>query len=1579
MRSMNEMNDVHTKLEVARAELLDLGLRNNALINYQLSRARGVEVIGKYPEDIYRVLIQDGKSMSFLPKPEANSQLQIVEDVEDEANSEQQADNKLQTTYLSRELQRRLLSTYYAARTAIEEQGVNTLYLALGMLQWYEAESSDIPRQAPLILIPVELNRASIRAQFRIYYTGEDIGTNLSLQEKLKSDFGIPFPPIPEADDPDEFDIQNYCQEAEAAISSQSRWAIDKSAIAIGFFTFAKFLMYRDLNAANWPEETAPPKHSILQSILDEAGFQVSDSVLSDDACIDEHLQPTETHYVVDADSSQALAIHDVSQGHNLVIQGPPGTGKSQTITNLIAEAIASDKRVLFVAEKMAALEVVKRNLDVVGLGNTCLELHSHKINKKIVLEELKRTLELEPPQRKSEQELAQLVDKRNTLNDFCEAVNTPIGQNGVTPYQAYGEILAIKRRLSLVEHPPLDLLQFQISKSEFASTLEIVEDLQIILKRMGVPKDHPFWGSQYKQFPDEDGVKRLAAEALNAVTNVRHSSGELAQHLNFPLPEDCAEVERTLLAAQYALKSRNLIPDLINVAVKATEWVTQGETLMEGLRAGKSSTSIRKEHNDILYPEAWKENVDDIGKVITDYGGKWWRFFSGRYRQARSKLADLCKQLPKTQVARLRIIDVILEVQREKPRLDVIQELGKRLFGTLWGEKSKDWNRLQDITRYLSELHRKVRSEQLPIVLVDYLAADPDLGTLQSLVANVENAQAHHLRAIKSLIDKIELDENVRFGKGQRLIERAFTDQLCIFECWKCKTENLHDIVSYNRRLEEIRQTGFAEVIKVADHWSEASLFLSDIFTLSWYEAQLKIAFEGRPVLTGFDGDIHQQTISSFCELDRLSLECNKAKVAYKHWAHLRQFQSFSGQLGLLKREFAKKKKHLPIRQLMDRAGNAIQAIKPVFMMSPLSVAKFLPPESVNFDWVIFDEASQVEPVDAFGAIIRGKHTIVVGDDKQLPPSNFFQKIGDNDGTEEDEENFAGNTTSILELFVAQRAPQRMLRWHYRSRHESLIVVSNSKFYENKLFLFPSPDCEQKELGLVYHHCTDTIYDRGGSGKNLKEAEIVAAKVMEHALSYPDLTLGVGTFNLSQMQAILDQVEILRKQNPSCENSFFKAHSEEPFFVKNLENIQGDERDVIFISIGYGRDANGRLTMNFGPLNHDGGQKRLNVLITRARRRCEVFTTLAADDIDTGIANPGVEALQCYLKYAETGNLDVPKSEGDAESPFENEVANALCERGFEVVHQIGTAGYRIDLGIVDPERPGRFLLGIECDGSTYHRSQSARDRDRLRQQVLEGLGWRIHRIWSTDWFRTPGRERDKAIKEIERAKALGPSLPDKVPETAPDPDVIVPPPLEPQENSLTEEYELAELGIINGSDLHTVPPSVMADWIQRVVEVESPVHFDEVARRVTNAAGVNRIGNRIRHALETAARRAARRGKIRIKGRFSYWTQQQCVTVRGRGALPPSSRKLEFIAPEEIELAVKAVVSDSLGIERDDLPREVSRLFGFKSLSEDMRHTIELVADSLIKRGELTVKGNSLVLTTLDNQALENRNPTC
>ena len=1569
------MNSIQEVLDKARAELLDLGLRN-PLINYKL-QARGVKVIDESPPDVYRILVQNGKMMSFLPKLESEEEDNLLfEDDEVELDPDKFTDNKLQTDHSSEELQKRLLTTYYTARTAIEEQGVTTLYLALGMLEWYESESSELLRHAPLILVPVEISRTSVRASFSVQYTEEEIGTNLSLQEKLKAEFGIPLPTLSEADDLDQSNLQDYFRVVSEAISGIKRWTVDESAIALGFFSFAKFLMYRDLDTNKWPENVLT-EHPVLRSVLVN-GFREPKSPIDDsEPNIDKHLTPDNIHHVVDADSSQALAIHDVSQGRNLVIQGPPGTGKSQTITNLIAEAIAQGKRVLFVAEKMAALEVVKRNLDKVDLGDACLELHSHKINKKTVAAELKRTLDISEPRAKAlEAEVELLLKNCNRLNDYCKAVNAPIGESGITPYEAFGQLLVVKRQLEDVELPPLDLRQFQQTASKFKAGLTDTTELQTHLKHMGIPGKHLFWSSRCRVFlpTDRESLERAAVEAKEAVIAFKNSSEQLAQHLKLSTPDTCEETEELIRTAHHVLK----VPDLMEIAVQSTEWRTHRRDLEIGLNAGERLTKLHKAYDHILIPEAWKQDVLEIRQMLAAYGNKWWRVFSGKYRRARNELAGLCsQQLPKAQDAQLRIVDAILETQREQPHLEKIQELGQKLFGTRWQGQSSDWTQLREVGTYLLALHESVANNELPEAVVVYLASNPDLDTLKSLVVAVEEHQNDHRRLLQTVISKIQLDEKVRFGSDNGLRSSPFTEQVQILGLWEREPEKLQDIVTYNHLVERLRNEGFSEIAEIASGWSAASESLSNLLKHAWYTEKVDTAMQERPILAHFSSDTHQFIVDKFKELDRSSLEYNKAKVAYKHWERLPRQEMSIGQLGLLRREFEKKGRHLPIRKLMSEAGNAIQAIKPIFMMSPLSVAMFIPPNSIEFDLVIFDEASQVKPVDAFGAIVRGKQTVVVGDSQQLPPTDFFDKhIGDDD--ENAEENLAGDMESILGLFRAQNASERMLRWHYRSRHESLITVSNIVFYGNRLQLFPSPDAAKKKVGLVYHYLQDSAYDRGESRSNPKEAKTVAKRVMEHARLHPNLTLGVATFSTAQMQAVQDQLELLRREDPSCEQTFFNRHPQEPFFVKNLENVQGDERDVIFISIGYGRDTKGKLTRNFGPLNKKGGERRLNVLITRARQRCEVFTNLTADDIDPGTTDSdGMVALKRYLKYAETGETDIAlPTGGEADSPFEEEVADALRGCGYEVDHQIGSAGYFIDLGIKDSERPGRYLLGIECDGATYHSAQSARDRDRLRQQILEGLGWQIHRIWSTDWFRNPDRELRKAAEAVEAAKAHIPSTHNNTTENnTQDSDegeeeseissTTIRPTPEPKANSLTKKYRLAELIIsTNGSDLHTVPLNTMADWIQRVVEIESPVHFNEIAKRIVSAVGVKKVGNRIRNAVENAAEQATHAKSIQVRNEFFYWTEQKQIHVRDRSELPNASRKLELIAPEEVQIAIKQLVSDAFGIEQNDLSREVCKLFGFGTVSANMRQKVEEVINEMIEHGDLKEKGSSLLL---------------
>ena len=1568
---MNVINSIQTILDAAREELLDLSLRN-PLISYRLLKTRGVEVIDESSPDVYRILVQEGKAISFLPKPEPEENDSLLfEDNGMVNNLAQYTGNKLQTNHSSTELQSRLSTTKNTAQTALQEQGVTTLYLALGMLRWYESESSDILRRAPLILIPVEIDRASVRARFYIRYTGEEIGTNLSLQEKLKLEFGIQLPLIAESDDPEQLNIRNYYQEVDSGICHIPRWSIDECAIALGFFSFTKFLMYHDLDATNWFGDSLS-EHSVLRALL-TSGFQEPKSSINPSTPnIDKYLSPVETHHVVDADSSQALAIHDVSQGRNLAIQGPPGTGKSQTITNLIAEAIAKGKRVLFVAEKMAALDVVKRNLDEVGLGDACLELHSHKMNKKAVIDELKQTFNLGQQQRTLlEREVELLINDRDRLNNYCQAVNMPIGENGITPFQAYGELLAVDRHLSGIQLPTLDLRQFQHSLLQFRKGLAITEELQTLLKSMGIPTNHPFWGSLSKLFlpADRQPLVRAAAEAKAEIIALKDSSNRLAQHLKFPIPDTYEAVENLVRVARRALDA----PNLTNINIQSTEWRTHRSALRIGLSAGERLNELHSEHDSILIREAWEQNVLEIRQVLAAYGGKWWRFLSGKYWRACNELTGLCTQpLPKTQETRLRIVDAILEAQHELSHLEKIQECAQRLFGTHWQGEFSNWFQLQEIVGYLSALHESVANGELPEALVTYLAANPGLEILQTLVSTVEEHQTNHSHFLQTVTEKIQLDETGR----DRLKACSLTQQIHILECWEREAEKLQDMVTYNHLAEELRKSDFAEIVKIANVWSEANQFLSDVIKQAWYGAQVETAMRERPILARFNSDLHRPIVERFKELDRLSLEYNKTKVAYEHWKHLPKDGPAVGQLGVLKKEFAKKNKHLPIRKLMEEAGNVIQTIKPIFMMSPLSVAKFLPPESVHFDWVVFDEASQVKPVDAFGAIIRGKQTVIVGDDRQLPPTDFFDKqIGTDD--ENEEENLVNNIDSILDLFYAKSAPQRMLRWHYRSRHESLIAVSNDQFYKKELELFPSPDALKEEVGLIYHHHPDTVFDRGGSRKNREEARIVAERVMEHARSQPHLTLGVATFSASQMTAIQDQLETLRRGNPSCE-TFFNAHPQEPFFVKNLENVQGDERDVILISVGYGRDVHGRLTMNFGPLNQNGGERRLNVLITRARWRCEVFSNLASDDIDLsrtkgsdGKPPRGVEVLKRYLKYAETGELDSQESIGrEADSPFEEEVANALRKLGYQIEHQVGSAGYFIDLGVKDPERPGRYLLGIECDGATYHSAQSARDRDRLRQQVLEGLGWRIHRIWSTDWFKRQNHEIKKAAEAIEAAKVHVPPSPEfpsenDLPDSNEDDRVSENGTDVPDPSHERPQYKLAEPSIsTNGLDLHAVSPFVMASWIRDIVEIESPVHLNEVARRIATAVGVSKIGPRIQDTFETAVRQATCSGRVRIKEQFLYWSKQEEVTVRDRSELPNTSRKLELIAPEEIEVAIKQVVSAAFGIEREELVREVPKLFGIKRATANIQQGVDIVVERLIKDGKLIWQGDSLVI---------------
>ena len=1563
---------LRNSLESARVELLDLGLRNK-MVSWRPSRRYGVEIEGAEPAAIFDGLVRGSASFGFEPRP----------DLPEAPAPASRRRNRLTTGVGANELQPRLLRTSAQARTLLEEQGVNTLFLALGMIEWYESESSQTPRRAPLLLVPVNLTRESVRSGFRMSWTGENLGPNASFAAKSRADFGLNFPVIDENEiDDAEIEVDAYFDAVERAIADFPRWKARRDMAVVDFFSFSKLLMHADLDPENWLEEDgdAATESGVLDSLLGENGFSDGGSHIGDGERLDDHLRPEDVHHVIDADSSQALAILEVGRGRNLVIQGPPGTGKSQTITNVIADAVADGKTVLFVAEKMAALEVVKRKLDEIHIGDACLELHSHKSTKRLVLDELQRTLELgEPNIAGIKDDFIALGRARDALNRHSDAVNAPVGDTGVSLFDAYGELMALEDRLGDAFRSELRRLEIDgldsWSRREYSERRQLAENLQSALGRTGALNAHTFGESRLRIALPQDiaRIGETGAAGIEVAAAIRRECQRIANALGIGEDLESLQDARRLLASGATILNA---PDLSGVNVSAIEWSERAGLVSDMVNAGVRWEGLRAAHPQVVNWNLAPANLNAARNAIASAPRGVFSFaasFIKPVREARKLLRYAMGDVaPQDADAQVSILDAMIAERELWGYLNVHAATADAILAGGWRGDRTPWTYLSSACGWTLEAHRWVGAGEVHpnAVLAAASGAAANAEFMQDLsdaTATLDDALSRHLPAIADSLQAL-------LDLPQSYIERAGTKLEVLdafFAACRDRAGDVLDVARVNLSLDAVSEVGLGALAGMARDWDAASTRITDSLDAARHNAIVARAMRDNPEVAGFDGAAHEQLVDRFGRMDALALEHNCARVAHAHYERLPQGGG-GGQIGILRREFEKRRRHKPIRRLMAEAGRAIQAIKPVFMMSPMSVAAYLPPGRISFDLVVFDEASQVKPVDALGSLARAKQAVVVGDDKQLPPTSFFD-AATQATDDDDDESATGDLESVLGLMRAQGCPTRMLRWHYRSRHESLIALSNREFYDDGLMVFPSPDSERVASGLRFHHLPDAVYERGTSRRNPIEAEAVAEFVMRHARETPHLTLGVATFSTAQREAIMDQLELKRRQDDSCE-AFFAAHPEEPFFVKNLENVQGDERDAILISVGYGRDRDGRVTMNFGPLNREGGERRLNVIITRARIRCHVFSNLTADDISAGASARGVQCLRSFLAYAQTGDLSglpSPQSNFEVESPFQRAVESRLRGLGYEIQSEVGVKGFFIDIAVVDPERRGRYLIGVECDGATYHSSLAARDRDRIRASVLRGLGWKLHRIWSTDWFANPDRELRRTVEAIEKARAESVVPAD---EQAPQADAPTRLPREKIERSERDDadaddgdsgiipYRMAELGVEKRvGDISDLTKSELAERIVELTLAESPIHADEATRRVREAYGFGRAGRRIREAVNAAIRYAASQKRIRKSGVFLWSPDMFTPPVRDRSA-HPSMRKIELVCDEEIAEAAKLVVKRGYGMRRDDVPAETARALGFGRLTRGVRARIAGVVGSLIENGDLVERNGEV-----------------
>ncbi|MHB0709359.1 DUF3320 domain-containing protein [Roseomonas mucosa] len=1407
-------------------------------------------------------------------------------------------------------LQANLTEVFRTARASQQEGGSNTLYLTIGALLW-KPKGKEKPYRAPLILVPVVLERPSVKSGFQLRAHDDETRINATLLEMLKQEYGVRMPELEVApEDGSGLDVPAILGAFRRKVREIPGWEVTDE-VALTNLSFTKYLMWKDLadradalresevarRLMDGPSDGSPGPDDAVTGSSPTNATDNAGATLDDDPGLLGLACPME------ADSSQLRAVATAARGESYVLIGPPGTGKSQTITNIIANALAQGRSVLFVAEKRAALEVVQRRLRQVGLDDFCLDLFSSKASKMAVLEQLNRAQQAREAFDHAAWASAghEVADLRLELNGYVRELHRK-GRNGWTPYRAIGVMLRAE-----TGGVPEVALSWPSAEShdagDYQRLVEAIEDAAATRARLGETGTCAALAGIGATEWSPTWQANLVEAARRAVSALGRLQGALPCTLRaLALPAD------TPLTRQVVERIDDLASLLLDPAAPDAAWAL-GEVAREARGALQAASAIARDHADLArgLDAEWNASVATLPLQAMllewrDAGGRWWLKRRSGQKAIRERLAATASRVPEDPS---RDLERLIAMQAKVTELAPHATLLEPLLGRRWRGLQSDFAGIEaSLDRGMAIRSAVAGCAVDPAALLalrDHirrlLTEGADLLGEAGAVTVPIRLLTEAMAEVKATLAALAL---LCGGDPALVVVDGETDWAGSLEShlagWAASAVHLRDWCAWRGVVQRAESLGLSPLLATMESGMLAPADAGRVFEANYARWWITVAADDLPRLRGFVAATHEKRIERFRDLDQrmLDLSARVARARITGAMPGGSERQASPEYAVLTRELAKRQRHLPVRQLITRMPQAIRRLTPCLMMSPLSVAQYLPADAAQFDLVVFDEASQIPTWDAIGAVGRGKQVIVVGDPKQLPPTRFFERaIPDAfDGSGEDGkvELETEDLESILDECLGAGIRSVELTWHYRSRHEGLIAFSNHQYYGGRLVTFPSPVV--KDTAVSFHHVADGIYARAGARTNQAEARAIVAEVVRRLRQMgaggPEHSIGIVTFNAEQQSLIENLLDEARRNDPSLDR-FFSDDLDEAMLVKNLEGVQGEERDVIIFSLTYGPDVTGRVAMNFGPLNQSGGERRLNVAVTRAREALLVFGSLRPEHIDLARTSAtGVAHLKQFLTFAEHGARAFATTStgplGDFESPFEAAVAERLRGRGWTVHPQIGVSGFRVDLGIVDPDAPGAFLAGIECDGATYHRSASARDRDRLRQAVLEGLGWRIQRIWSTDWWTNAEREthrihlalvemlearRSAARATAERVKSEAAAESHEPQEAeakgAGGQEVAEPAKSRPE----SEADEPAREGTTEA--IHAVPQGVLsqldpakfyendyrmrlASLIEMILVAEGPVRDEVLAQRVARAHGFQRTGRRIREAVYAA-----------------------------------------------------------------------------------------------------------------------------
>lgn len=1532
-----------TKTKIWERKLLDFSLRNS-LLNFRVTKNALQLLTADLAELEDRLSDKDDFRVMEIPSEWTvslrDAKMFAIENDRDLIKSiatEEFKSKRIRTFLDEKELDTALKSLYRSAKTSMEENGSNTLFLALGFLRWFESDLSEKPRYAPIVLIPIDIVRNTRNKGYVIRSRQEEPQVNITLLEYLRQDHELNIEgldPLPQ--DEHGIDLPLIFNTVRQAVMGKKRWNVEKLAF-VGLFSFGQFVMWNDLRSRS--DELKQNK--VVSSLIDGKLSWAPETHSITAENIDKEISLRDMAIPMSADSSQLVAISEAAKGKSFVLHGPPGTGKSQTITNMIANALYNGKTVLFVAEKMAALNVVQKRLESIGLDPFCLELHSNKTNKTSVLTELNKALEV--GRIKSPEEYEETADRAYNLRTELNYIISALHEKREYGSSLYESITLYERNFSEKGKLTFDRNALsQASKKDIVLWDDLVRRYSIAAAELGDYKTHPLKDVDLCTYSLEtrDEFQSDSASLIQQIDGAQPDYEKLCSWLDCTQSGDKATVSALLGIAEAFEAQGILLCDLL----LSPNYDGISAHIRQLAQTGKSYNQHYSALSEEFEAAVFDYSADDAKLRWKQAEASWFLpklIAQGKLVKELKLYAKNPSAVTKSEICgiyeRLSLLN-----SEKKTLMEIPAEISCLLSGMIMGTQT-DWNAVENALNKSDSLREACR--HIPDVALEKAIHTVISAGWNDAVHDAKERISALVLSIDTYTEKFMIDMSDTEKSAQWLScvkQRA--------EIHRDNAEHLRAMTAFNQIDAKLIEAGLENVSSAyrSGLISAENITAAYICNLNYGLALMTINSDEK--LKVFHGKNYDDLITQYKQAienyQRLTMQELAARLSAKIPSP-GTASAATSEMGILKRAIKSNGRMLSLRRLFDQIPNLLRRLCPCMLMSPISVAQYIDPAFPKFDLVIFDEASQLPTSEAVGTIARGENVIIVGDPKQLPPTNFFSsnRIDEENSDKEDLE-------SLLDDCLAVSMPQEYLKWHYRSRHESLIAYSNMKYYDNKLYTFPSPNDLVSEVKIVH---PEGFYDKGKTKQNKAEAQAVVDEILRR-LSDERLrndSIGVVTFSSVQQNLIDDMLCEEWAKHPELEELDQKSF--EPIFIKNLENVQGDERDVILFSVGYGPDRNGNVSMNFGPLNRDGGWRRLNVAISRARKEMIVYSVLRPEQIDLSrTRSEGVAGLKGFLEFAERGKTSVTQRAGVSQSSGDRlveEIAADIADMGYQVKCNIGCSEFKMDIGIVNPKNTETYLLGILLDGDNSRQAATARDRFVLQPDVLKGLGWSVIRIWTLDWL----DNREHVLRSI---KEYIESIPEEqaLQTAAAKPKAFASVTFEKEEASAEKlsagrAYVSAQLEAQGNSEDFYLPENKekIREAAFHIISEEAPVSKKLLMKKVLNAWGISRGGSRV-EGIFSEALNGLPIQTTSDEGRIFIWNADQHPDKYEGFRLDDQEcgrRSMDDIPSEEIKNAMTEVLTEQISLSKTDLIRETAKKFGFSRIGGVIENTIRYVIE--------------------------------